>query len=309
MYTKTCVCCGKNTINHKYDICSICGWENDPVQNSDASFAGGANKLCLSDYRKKYEDNKNGWVAHYNVDVLEDTGLVKAFFTTTRNSAWKYEKEGSFDNCKSLSETISVPVERMVMLNQKHTDGVRVVTSAEAGEMVIKPISVDGNDGMITNEKGLLLGTVEADCVPIYILDTNKKAIGMVHSGWRGTAALIGVNAINKMIDEYGSNPSDIIVVIGPCICKDCYEVGSELIDQFKVNYNNEEINTFFIPRNEEKYSLDLRKAIAISLIKAGVNENNIHDLAICTYESDELCSWRRDNPVMRSMLTAIMLI
>lgn len=309
MYSKKCACCDQLTINEKYEICSICGWEDDPVQNKDETISGGANALCLSEYRKKYNSNENNWIAHYNVGILEKTGLVRAFYTSIKNSAWKYGKEGALENCKKLSDTISVPMDNMIMLNQTHTDGVRIVSRKEAGEMVVKPISVDGHDGMVTNEKGLMLGTVEADCVPIYLLDPVNKAIGMVHSGWKGTAKVIGVNAVNKMVENYRSNPEDIIVVIGPCICKNCYEVGAELIEEFEENYPEEDLNKIFIPKENGKYNLDLRKAIGISLEKIGVNENNIHDLGICTYENEYLCSWRRDNPVMRSMLTAIMLI
>lgn len=309
MYPKKCSCCDKSIINEKYEICNFCGWEDDPIQNKDDNYSGGANKLSLLEYRRKFEKNENNWVAHHSIDVLENTGLVRAFYTTTRNSAWKYGKEGSLQNCIKLSDTISVPLDNMIMLNQTHTNGIRVVSNKEAGEMVVKPISTDGNDGMVTDTKGLLLCTVEADCVPIYILDPVKKAIGMVHSGWRGTAGLIGVNAICKMKEQYGSDAKDIIAVIGPCICKDCYEVGSELISYFQDTYSIEEIERFFTYRKDDKYSLNLREAISISLVNAGLLRENIHDVGICTYETDDLCSWRRDNPVMRSMLTAMMLL
>ncbi len=309
MYPKKCACCDKGLIKEKYDICSICGWEDDKIQNKDESFSGGANTKCLLEYRKEFLDKNSNWVAHYPVDVLEDTGLVKAFYTTTRNNAWKYGKDGSRENCDNLAQTLKISPEDMIMLNQTHTDGIRVVTRAEAGEMVTKPITIDGNDGMVTNIKGLLLATVEADCVPIYMLDPINKAIAMIHSGWRGTANQIGVNAVHKMEENYKTNPKDLIVVIGPCICKDCYEVGSDIIGDFEKHFGQNEIDQFFIPRNGEKYSLDLRKAIYISLLRAGVNINNIYDTGLCTYENDELCSWRRDKPIMRSMLTGIMLI
>ena len=308
-YPKLCACCSKGIINEEYDICSFCGWEDDWVQNSDESFPGGANKLCLKDYRNIFFNNEfDLWVPHYNIDILEETGLVRAFYTTTRNPAWKYGKDGSRENCERLSKTFNIPLENMIMLNQTHTNGVRIVSKKEAGEMVIKPITVDGNDGMVTNEPGLMLGTVEADCVPIYLLDPVNEAIGMVHSGWRGTANLIGNNAVLAMKEQYGSDPKDIMVVIGPCICKDCYEVGKELIEDFGINYSDEEINQFFFERENGKYSLDLREAICISLCKVGVLRSNIHDIGICTFESEDLCSWRRDKPVMRSMLTGIML-
>lgn len=309
IYPKKCACCKTGIIEDKCGICSICGWEDDKVQNCDENYAGGANHDSLSVYRRKFHSKELDWISHINIDVLQNTGLVRAFYTTIDNSAWKYGKEGAYQNCINLSKTLNIDTEQMIMLNQTHTNGVRVVSEKEAGEMVTKPISEDGNDGMITNTPGLLLCTVEADCVPVYLLDPIKKAIGMVHSGWRGTSKSISGNAIDKMIANYESNPKDIIVVIGPCICKDCYEVGGEIIDEFREVFSMDEINEFFIPRKDQKYSLDLRKAITIDLINKGININNIHDTGVCTYENENLCSWRRDNPIMRSMLTAIMLV
>lgn len=308
MYPIKCVCCQEGDILDKYEICSVCGWEDDPVQNKDEFFEGGANKESLYIYRKNYLEQKKEWINHVLIDSLCDTGIVKAFYTTIENNVWKYGKDGSLENCIKLAKTMGITIDDMSMLNQTHTDAVRIITRKQAGEMVSKPISEDGFDGMVTNEKGLMLATLEADCVPVYILDPVKRAVGMVHSGWRGTSGLISVNAVKSMMEKYESNPTDIIIVIGPCVCGNCYEVGAELIDDFSKNYSSEEINEFFITRDNGKYSLDLIKAIRITLENIGVKSENITDTGVCTFESAHLCSWRRDNPVMRSMLTGIML-
>lgn len=308
MYPKKCVCCQEGIIDEKYDICSICGWEDDSIQNEDEFYSGGANKDSLYLYRKKYLKNKDEWINHILVDKLCKTGLVKAFYSTNDNFVWKYGKDGAFDNCEKLAKTMGISINDISMLNQTHTNAVRIITRKQAGEMVNRPISEDGFDGMITNEMNIMLGTVEADCVPVYLLDPVKKVIGMIHSGWRGTAGLISSNAIGLMVEKYDSKPEDIIVVIGPCICGNCYEVGPELMDDFKKNYSEEDVNNFFLPRNNNKYSLNLSMAIRISLEKTGVKSENISDVGVCTYESKDLCSWRRDNPVMKSMFTGIML-
>jgi len=307
-YPKQCVCCLKGIINYSHDICSVCGWEDDKVQNNDETYSGGANQDSLLDYRKKYLLERNEWINHISIKKLEETGLVKAFYTTKENCVWKYGKDGAAENTKKMAISMGITTYNMVMLNQTHTNGVRVVTALDGGEMVNRPLTQEGFDGMITNEKGLMLCTVEADCVPVYILDPGKKAIGMVHSGWRGTAGMIAANAVNSMVNEYGSNPEDIIVVIGPCICRDCYEVGEELIEDFQNNYTENDIKQIFSPNTNGKYNLDLAEAIKISLIKYGVMPEKISNEGVCTFENDNLCSWRRDNPVMRSMMTAIML-
>ncbi|MBP5415146.1 MAG: peptidoglycan editing factor PgeF [Lachnospiraceae bacterium] len=248
-------------------------------------------------------------IKYYPVEALDETGLVISLYTTNRDSAWKYGKPGAEENCKRLADTLGIDINDMVMLNQTHSDGIRVITRKDAGEMVTRPLTKDGFDGMITNEKGLMLCTVEADCVPIYLLDPVHEAIGMVHSGWKGTAKEIGANAVRLMIKTYGSNPKDMLIAIGPCICADCYEVGAELKDEFAGRFSKTELEEIFVKPHGEKYNLDLKKAITISLKKQGIKTENIIDTGRCTREDDELCSWRRDNPVMRSMLTGIMMI
>ena len=308
MYPRKCVCCQNGIIEGPYDICSFCGWEDDEVQNNDEYYSGGANKESLIECRMKYLSKTGEWINNIRIPILEDTDIVKAFYTTIDNCAWKYGKEGAAENVLRLAKTMGTDTDHMIMLNQTHTDAVRVVTLSDGGEMVNRPLTKEGFDGMVTNEKGLMLCTVEADCVPVYILDPVKKAIGMVHSGWRGTAGVISSNAVNLMVKEYGSNPKDIMVVIGPCICKNCYEVGAELKEEFAKNYSESEIERFFIPKENGKYYLDLIKAIRIALVKCGIQNEKIEDTGVCTFESKNLCSWRRDNPVMRSMLTAIVL-
>lgn len=248
-----------------------------------------------------------------SITELEDLGRVRAFYTTIERSAWKYGKEGAYDNCVALADEFGISTGDMVMLNQTHTTGVRLVTAADGGEMVERPETITGNDGMVTAERGLMLCTVEADCVPVYLYDPVKEAIGMVHSGWKGTAGCISAGAVRLMEDGFGCRPSDIHVAIGPCICGKCYEVGAELKDSFADRFSEEEMEQFFtdhiISQAGEKYHLDLSRAIIISLTDAGILPENIFNTGICTRESEDLCSWRRDQPVMRSMLTGIILI
>lgn len=75
---------------------------------------------------------------------------------------------------------------------------------------------------MITNEKNIVLATYFADCVPLYIVDTKNKAIGLSHSGWRGTVGKIGQVTLEKMNEQYGTKPEDTVVCIGPSICQNC---------------------------------------------------------------------------------------
>ncbi len=243
------------------------------------------------------------------IEQLNGTGLVKAVYTTIENCRWKFGNDGASSNIAGLAADLGINVSDMVMVSQKHTDRIKAVDHGNGGEMITFAPDDNIYDGMITDEKNLLLCTLEADCVPVYILDPVRKAIGMVHSGWRGTASNIAVNAVRLMQNKYNSSPEDIMIVIGPHACASCYEVGSELLNDFSRNYDSSEISRFFINRKGDKYHLDMTEAIIISLERIGVKAENIYDTGLCTIESDFLCSWRRDNPVMRSMLTGIMLI
>lgn len=250
-------------------------------------------------------------VQYASIPELDETGVAVTVYTTIRNCAWKYGKDGAFENCQALAATLGIRPEDMMMLNQTHTDGVRVITREDAGEMVVRPLTIGGFDGMVTDEPGILLCTLEADCVPVYLLDPVKKAAGMVHSGWRGTAKQIAANAVRQMEMHFGSDPAELLAAFGPCICADCYEVGAELRAEFSEKFTPAEIDSFFTnPHGEhgEKYQLDLRKAISIALTGCGILPEHIFDTGRCTKEDPELCSWRRDQPVMKSMLTGIML-
>ncbi len=90
---------------------------------------------------------------------------------------------------------------------------------------------VDGVDGHVTDEPGIMLSVTVADCIPVYLLDPVTRAVGLLHSGWRGTAAGMleaGVEALNT---HYGSDPTNIVMHCGVGICDQCYEVGSEVMD------------------------------------------------------------------------------
>ncbi len=81
---------------------------------------------------------------------------------------------------------------------------------------------------------GLVLATFYADCVPLYFIDPVHKAVGLSHSGWRGTAAGIGQETVKRMQENYGSRPEDIYGAIGPSICQECYEVSKDVILEFQ---------------------------------------------------------------------------
>lgn len=251
---------------------------------------------------------------YYDIEQINSTGIARAIYTSADNPDWKYGKELAVSNCSELSAQLGIAPDDITMANQTHTSVIRVVDRDNGGELVTRPLSDSsletGFDGLITSQPGLMICTVEADCVPVYMLDPVKKAIAMVHSGWRGTVGEICAKAVLALQENYHTEPADLIVHIGPCICENCYEVGAELIDEFAKTFGKNAAGSFFTPRDKDgiKYNLDMKKAIRYTLARFGVKQENITAENRCTFETEELCSWRRQRPVKTSMLTAIML-
>ncbi len=134
-------------------------------------------------------------------------------------------------------------------------------------------------DAILTNTSGVTLFMRFADCVPILLFDPVKRAIGLVHAGWLGTISQIVVAAINKMMDEYSTNPSDVIAGIGPSICQNHYEVGEEVVDEAKKSFEGDAGN--FIINDDGHFYFNLWEANRYLLEKTGVNQIEIS--GICT--------------------------
>ena len=249
----------------------------------------------------------------HSIEALNATGLVRSFYTEKFEGNWKTFGKDPNRECfryfSDLSFMLGIEPSDIVRVSQSHTDNIRIVTRDIAGEGVVRLEAPMDHDGMITNERGILLTTVQADCTPVYILDPNKRAIGMIHSGWKGTVKQIAVKAVRLMCENYGTDPSDLIVAMGPAICKECYEFGGELIDEFRMTFSEEEIEDLFEEKGNGKYLLDVSAGIRYSLVKTGVNYDNIYMPPYCTYHDSGFDSYRRDKDTVGRMLTGIMLL
>jgi polyphenol oxidase len=122
---------------------------------------------------------------------------------------------------------------RPILLRQIHSDIVYVVGAADVPQGEHPP----QGDALITRERGVLLGVQTADCVPILLADTKRRAVAAIHSGWRGTAQRIAEKTLGRMQMEFGTRPQDVIAAIGPGIGQCCYEVGHEVIKEFGAKF------------------------------------------------------------------------
>lgn len=249
----------------------------------------------------------------FSIPQMDKRGCVKTLYTSSCDTAWNYEDDLARENFLALGQQLGISLEDMVKSKQTHTDIVKIVTRKNGGDGILRAIDeANAYDGLITNEKNLLLCTVEADCLPVYFYDPVKEVIAMVHSGWKGTVKKISEITIQKMRTTFGSNPQNILVAIGPHICKDCYEVGPDVLEEFRRSFDDQELKKIFTPKNQEKYLLDLELAVKITLIKNGIPGKNIFSTGLCTLHSKvegyDFCSYRRTKSKAERMLTAIMM-
>jgi hypothetical protein len=142
-----------------------------------------------------------------------------------------------------------------------------------------------GVDAIVTTVKGVTIGVKTADCVPILIYDSYQKVIAAIHSGWKGTIANITKCVIELMRKEFGSSPTDIKAVIGPCIHVESFEVGDEVYIDFKNKGYGHFCRRMYMPNcsGDEKWHIDLPSVCRHQLLDAGITD--IVARNECTYQ------------------------
>lgn len=241
---------------------------------------------------------------------LSATGIVKHGFSTRKggvstgifssmNLNFKRgdDPDAVMENYRRMAAALNMRVEDMVLSDQTHTTNVRVITEEDRGKGILRPQDYSDVDGMITNVPGIVLVTSYADCVPLYFVDPVRKAIGLSHSGWKGTVGHIGQKTVWKMHEVYGSEPKDIVAAIGPSICQSCYEVSDDVAEAFRTNFTADEAADILLDKGNGKYQLDLWKANWYVLTDAGILPEHLSVTDLCTAcHPDLLWSHRKTN-------------
>ncbi|RGC48859.1 peptidoglycan editing factor PgeF [Coprococcus catus] len=241
---------------------------------------------------------------------LSATGIVKHGFSTRKggvstgifssmNLNFKRgdDPDAVLENYRRMAAALNMRVEDMVLSDQTHTTNVRVITEEDRGKGILRPQDYSDVDGMITNVPGIVLVTSYADCVPLYFVDPVRKAIGLSHSGWKGTVGHIGQKTVWKMHEVYGSEPKDIVAAIGPSICQSCYEVSEDVAEAFRANFTADEAADILLDKGNGKYQLDLWKANWYVLTDAGILPEHLSVTDLCTAcHPDLLWSHRKTN-------------
>lgn len=211
------------------------------------------------------------------------------------------------ENYRRMAAAIGVKPEHMVCTHQTHTTNVRIVTREDAGKGVTREKDYTDVDGLITNVPGICLVTFYADCVPLYFVDPVKKAIGLSHSGWRGTVGKIGKVTVELMQKTYGSDPKDILAAIGPSICQDCYEVSEDVIVKFQKSFEEKYWPELFYQKENGKYQLNLWKANELVFEEAGILKKHIAVTNVCTHCNPDILFSHRTTGNKRGNLSAFL--
>lgn len=267
-------------------------------------------KISYSDSNRIFNEHTEA-IPYLSVDILDRLGVPNLY--TTRYLSFD---EASGEGVKGLRLALmkeedpreAIPVIREnrnrlagqlgssldfeCITDQKHTNYVHVASREDLG-FFEKPLHRQYVDGIVTDIPDALLTAYGGDCPPVYIADPVRKAIGLVHAGWRGTLGRIPEVAVANMAVRFGCDPADMYAAVGPGICRDCYEMGDEVYDAFADRWSRAEADRILsrypawdsegkeIPGG--KYHLDLREANRMTLIRAGVPADHIAVSNVCT--------------------------
>lgn len=205
--------------------------------------------------------------------TLRDTDSPHLPYSGFSTCAYTGDDPAHYEECRNeLAQYLGIAPENIVFPRQTHSLNVAVVRDPSA--------PLHDIDALVTDRHGIALGIHTADCVPVVLADPKTGIIGAAHSGWRGAAGNIAALTVQKM-KELGANPANIQAAMGPCIGAECFEVGEEVAAQFE--------RFGAVIRTSGKPHVDLPKAVAASLVDAGVPRQNIARQCGCSR-----CDFRR---------------
>lgn len=209
-------------------------------------------------------------------------------------------------NRKIAANSIGMSMDSWVGAEQTHETRIEKVSRMDRGRGALSyDTAFKGTDGFFTLEKGILLTLCFADCVPLFFYAPQKGAIGLAHAGWRGSVRGIAGEMISTFNKE-GIAAQDILVVVGPSICENCYIVDKQVIEIVKPRLE-EDVKKPYNLINGNQYKLNLQELNKQILMQSGVPENNIRMTSYCTScHHDLFFSHRRDQGQTGRMMSFI---
>ncbi|SDJ73939.1 peptidoglycan editing factor PgeF [Sediminibacillus albus] len=259
----------------------------DPFQHNDCS------TLILQDWLRRDASLTAGI-------TMRKGGVGKPPFETMNLGLHVNDEEDTvLANRRKLADITGFPLDSWVAGEQIHGTDIAIVTSSDKGKGAITTAdSLEGCDGLITNQPGILCTAFFADCVPLYFFDPLTGWLGIAHAGWRGTVKGMAAEMVKKLRDQ-GVALNRLLAAIGPSIGAEVYEVDNYVIEQIPAGLADRVVTW-----KENSSFLDLKKLNQEILQQAGIPSENISRTSLCTFsEEDKFFSHRRDKGTTGRML------
>lgn len=241
--------------------------------------------------------------------TTREGGVSKGIYESMNLSFTRGDDEADVrKNYDRIARFFGKKAEDIVCSDQTHTTNVLRVGRESAGCGVTRERTYTDIDGLITDEPGVILATFYADCVPLFFVDPVHRAIGLSHSGWRGTVGRMGQVTLEAMHREFGTKAGDVLAAVGPSICQECYEVSEDVMSAFAEEFSGHE-DEIIRDQGNGKYLLDLWKSNEIVLTEAGIQRDHLAVTNICTCCNPSLLFSHRASHGKRGNLGAFMML
>ncbi len=258
-------------------------------------------------------------VTYLSVPAFDETGLAITCFSTrlggvsapplnTMNLGFGRgdEKSNVLRNYEILGNAAGFDALRTVAFSQVHRDGVCVADDRDAGEAFCA--CKREYDAVVTNTPNLPIATYHADCVPVFLLDTKLRTVGVAHAGWRGTAMKTPAAAIREMEKSFGSRPCDILAAVGPSIGVCCFETNSDVPDAMLSSFGDD-AKKYIISHGNGKYHVSLPDLNVLTLLASGIPDENITVSDECTCCKNDLYWSHRATGGLRGTMAAVIML
>ncbi len=207
-------------------------------------------------------------------------------------------------NRKILLESIGEDIfPALVTARQVHGNHCLTVTNRNPEKL--SGLAQVGADALLTDQPGILLGVLTADCLPLIMIDRKRQAVGVVHAGWRGLEKSIGVVALTEMVHRFAVARENLEIYAGPAIGSCCFQVGGEVVERFQRLVELKGFSGWW-RKCSSGYYIDLLEIQRIQLLAAGILTENFHAVDICTYCHNFCFSYRRDHAISGRQLAFV---
>ncbi len=193
-------------------------------------------------------------------------------------------------NRKTIAEAFGFASSRLILLDQIHRD--RILLLKKPIPPLPSPLEFDA---LITNSPNTFLGILTADCLPIFVVDQQKKVIAAIHAGREGTALGIVAKTLRKIKEEFGCLSKDLLIAMGPSIGPSCYEIDEKVFQQ--------EWKSFSVLRETGKWTVDLARINIGQMKERGIEEDQVSWVNLCTHcHGDLFFSYRKEGRTGRQL-------